>query len=604
MLCLVKTIFFCYNFGSNNSWEIHSISEAVTIFLWSLYYDLVCMALISLPYFLLSLVAVKNRLLLSIGAWLSVALTIFAFLLNAIDIFYFPFHHQRADADLLYVIRNPLNNGAFYAWLIIAAILLLIIFSASYLWKHYNKFVDISTKGQRFYCTAILLCCIIVSLFTGRSKKMIPTRPLTDVTSLQLPLTQNSFQSFLYSMYRSSESVIPSNQYMGMREQEALFTINKSNKTISDTPKNIVLFIMESVPYEFFDSTSRFKPRLPFLDSLVELSTFYNNAFSYSYNSNKGITALLTGIPTITDIPLYHSGFSSLSKTDLGKTLAEKNYHSSFYIGDNYDDFGFAKCCNWAGIQHYFCMQDIPGYKKMEKHSLGLQDEYVLDFMQQQLQKTTQPFFATQYNISTHFPNDLTVEFAKKTKDLKIPAALKSMMYYDACLSAFFTKASRQPWFYNTVFIFCSDHWASPDESHSNDIINSFRIPILIFNPAQNKKETINNMVSQLDVMNTILAFAGIKDTIKSYGSSLLDSADRKRIVFTKINNAVYQAINSEYVLGFNAEEGKALYCYQYQSDRKRERNLLPEKSAMVDSLQQAMKAFLQTASNHYRSRK
>ncbi|RYY65242.1 MAG: LTA synthase family protein [Chitinophagaceae bacterium] len=430
---------------------------------------------------------------------------------------------------------------------------------------------------------------------------MIPTRPLTDVSALQLPLTQNSLHSFLYSVYRSRESMIPQKQYMTIAEQADLFSQHRSNVLVADVPKNIVLFIMESVPYEFFDSSSKYKPILPFLDSLKDHATYYNNAFSYSYSSNKGITAMLTGLPTITDIPLYHSPFASINKTDIGKLLEKKNYRSSFFIGDNYDDFGFAKCCNWTGIQDYYCMQDIPGYKKMEKHTMGLQDEYVLDFMQQKLQKTPQPFFATQYNISTHYPNDLTTAFALKTKNMSLPAAMKSMMYYDACLQSFFKQASTQSWYQNTVFIFCSDHWARPDPDHTtDDMINSFRIPVLLFEPGSNKKKIESNVVSQFDIMNTVLAYAGIKDSIISYGTSLLDATDPNRIVFTKINNAVYQAIDKNYVLGFNADEGKALYCYEYKTDTARRSNLINIKNPSTALLDKAIKAFLQTASHQY----
>lgn len=604
LLCLVKTIFLFYNYQINNGWEIRTGEEAVNIIKWSFYYDLVCIALVTLPFFLASLLPLKNKRIMTLVAWISICLCVFAFILNIADIFYFPFHRQRADADLLYVIRNPFVNSGLSVWLIITAILLFAFIFGWYMWKLYQKQVLLAASGTRFYLSTFILAAIIGSLFIGRSKKMIPARPLTEVSAVQLPLAQNSFHSFLYSIYRSNESVIPGKEYMPLAEQKALFSIHKVNEVVSDTPKNIVLFIMESVPYEFFDSGNAYKAAIPFLDSLLEHSTYYNNAFSYSYNSNKGITAILTGLPTITDIPLYHSGFATLNKTSIGTFLAQKKYSSSFFIGDNYDDFGFAKCCNWTGIRQYYCMQDIPGYKNMERHTMGLQDEYVLNFMQQKLQKSTPPFFATQYNISTHYPNDLTAAFAKKTQKLTLPPALKSMMYYDECLHHFFSQASGQPWFANTVFIFCSDHWVNPDPTHTGeDLVNSFRIPIFIFDPARNQKKVISNPVSQLDIMNTVLAYAGIKDSIISYGISLTEATDPYRIVFTKINNAVYQAITNKYVLGFNAEEGKALYCYAYKTDLKRERNILSQQNAGVDSLQQAMKAFLQTASGHYRNK-
>ncbi|MBC7866003.1 MAG: sulfatase-like hydrolase/transferase, partial [Gloeobacteraceae cyanobacterium ES-bin-316] len=420
----------------------------------------------------------------------------------------------------------------------------------------------------------------------------------------QLPLTQNSFHSFIYSVYRKNDAIIPGKQYIPLAEQRKLFSILKKSEGLT-SPKNIVLFIMESVPAEFFDSSSPYKVRMPFLDSLVNQSTYFSNAFSYSYNSNKGITAMLAGLPTMTDIPLYHSGFTSIRKTAPGKILAQKNYSSSFFIGDNYDDFGFAKCSKWLGIQQYYCMENIPGYKQMEKHSLGLHDEYVLNFMQEKLAVMKQPFFAVQYNISTHYPNDLPTTY-KTSFPLNSTAPMKTMQYYNDCLQTFFRQAVTQSWFDNTVFIFCSDHWAQPHtQTIRTDEVESFRIPLFIYEPAKAKKNRVDAPVSQLDILNTVLHFAGVTDSIVSYGENLDDTMlPMQRTVFTKVNTAVYQAINQEYVLGFNALEGKGVYCYQYKKDPAKKNNLLKSPAIpAIDSLILQMKAFLQTASAHYRNK-
>ena len=194
--------------------------------------------------------------------------------------------------------------------------------------------------------------------------------------------------------------------------------------------------------------------------------------------------------------------------------------------------------------------------------------------------------------------------FKKKTAALNIPAPHKSMMYYDECLANFFEKIKSQPWFSNTVFIFCSDHWASPSNAHDEDGINSFRIPIIVYEPSANKKEMQSNYVSQFDIMNTVMAYAGIKDSIISYGNSLTDARlFPNRTVFTKKNEAVYQAINSQYALGINADNGEILYCYQYKTDKEKKYNLWPSKDTAILKLANELKAFLQTAYEQYKNK-
>jgi len=597
LLCLIKTIFFIYNYNLYKGWGISSFSQVLKVLLWSLYYDIVLTCIVALPAILATFLRPISKLLL----WITITAAVLMLLLNCVDIFYFPFHHQRADSDLLYVFRNPLQYENIKIWLITIAIVFVTVFVSSYFFKSFTKLLSSRKKP---WLTLAICCIAAASLLINKNQRIIPTSPLISVETEQLPLTQNSLHTFLYSLYRNKESTLPKYSFMNDSELNKYFSIHKQPKNVSPTSKNIVLFIMESVPFEFFDTSNKSRPALPFLDSLIQHSTFYNNAFSFSYTSNKGITAILSGIPTIVDIPLYHSGYTNIIKTSIGKSLAKKDYTSSFYIGDNYDDFGFAKCAKWLGFDKYNSMEKIDGYKKLQKHTMGLHDEYVLAYMEQQMQKTSIPFFNCFYNISTHYPNDLPDYFKKQTQQLKIPAPYKSMLYYDQCLKNFFRQIASESWFSNTVFIFCSDHWASPDYSSKEDKVNSFRIPIFIYDPSVNKKQTISNTVSQLDIMNTVLAYAGVKDSIISYGNSLTDATFfANRTVFTKRNDAVYQAINNEYVLGLNADNGKVLYCYNYKNDIERKQNLWPSKNATIDTLAMEIKAFLQTAYNQYKSK-
>jgi phosphoglycerol transferase MdoB-like AlkP superfamily enzyme len=592
-----------------NGWSIRGAGDVLQVAKWSLLYDSFSIVLVNLPLLLTVLVIGKQLQKKSFARLLALLFTsihTLAIFLNTADIFYFRFHLQRADADLLYVIRNPFANGTIAVLLLIIAAIVFCTVTGIFIYRNLLRIFGSTAPVNRYYFTnsLLILCCIL--FFMDGSKKIIPTYPLTELQPAQLPLAQNSFHSFIYSLYRRNEVMIPDKKYMPLQQQQTLFGIYKKNNTAAAAPKNIVLFIMESVPLDYFDSSSPYKVAMPFLDSLINKSTFYSNAFSYSYSSNKGITAMLAGVPTMTDIPLYHSNFISIPHTAVGNELAKKNYRSAFFIGDNYDDFGFAKCCKWLGIQQYYCMQDIPGYQQMEKHSMGLHDEYVLRFMQQQLKQIKEPFFAIQYNISTHYPHNIPQTFIDRYPGKNSNAPMKTMQYYNDCLQVFFENAKTAPWYNNSIFIFCADHWAQPHYTKSRiDEVESFRIPIFIYDPSDEKKETVSTIASQMDLLNTILHYSGHTDSIISYGKSLKDSMPAaQRTIFTKTNTAIYQALNNEYVLGFDALQGKPVYCYAYKKDRGRTINLLKQPGFnRADTLILEMKAYLQTASGHYRNR-
>jgi phosphoglycerol transferase MdoB-like AlkP superfamily enzyme len=606
--CLLKCVFFFYNYKVAEGWKVDSFRDAGKIIKWSLLYDAFCISLIILPLLAVLFAGGKylqNRLVTGVFTTLfTIAITVFIFL-NTLDIFYYRFHLQRADADLFYVLRNPLKNGTGNALLVVIAASAFIVLTGWILYRNIGRIIRSRCTGNPFVLTLFLPVIFLSLFFISGTKKVLPTFPLTELKPVQLQLVQNSFQSFIYSFFRRNETKLPDIHYMMVSQQDSLFSIHKKNASFS-SPKNIILFIMESVPIEFFDSSSPYKVPMPFLDSLVNKSTFYNNAFSYAYSSNKGITAILAGLPTIIDIPLYHSNNTSIQRSSIGSVLKKNHYNSAFFIGDNYDDFGFAKCSKWLGIERYYSMEDIPGYKDMEKHTMGLHDEYVLDFMQQTIKNLPQPFFAVQYNISTHYPNDIPSSFAKKYPDSSAGPQRKTMQYYNECLEKFFREAATRPWYKNSVFIFCSDHWVQPKyEIIKVDEVQSFRIPLFIYDPASENKSVITSPVSQLDIVNTLLFYGGIKDSFISYGLNLRDTTQlRGRTVFTKINSAIYQAIDTEYVLGFNAIDGNPVYCYNYKTDPGKKNNLLQQPATpTINKLILEMKAFLQTAVSHYKGR-
>ena len=606
LLGALKLIFFFYNQQISNYWEIAGVANVTEIITWSLFYDILCVAGIHFFFFLILIINTKVgnhktfQILLPIPFTLAIILMI---LLNIVDIFYYRFHLQRSNADLLYVLKDPFQYGNTTIWwgLLLAFIVMMLLFV--WLYKGLRKIMHNNADGTNskpILSFSILALFLLVTFITG-NKKLLPNYPLTKIPAVQLPLTQNSLFNFVYSVYRLNESTIPNIQYNSAGSRAGSFSILQKNDSIS-TPKNIVLFIMESVPLEFFTDSSAYKPHLPFLDSLVKKSTFFNNAFSYSYSSNKGITAILGGIPTLTDVPLYHSSFSSINKSAPGKLLEDNQYSSAFFIGDNYDDFGFAKCAKWMGFGKYYSMEDIPGYKKMEQHTMGLHDEYVLTFMGEQLNKMKEPFLVTQYNISTHYPNDVPTAFKQTHANSGTTPPMLSMQYYDASLQAFFKKAQQQPWFKNSVFIFCSDHWAQPHEKVINiDKIDALRIPIFIYDPSQATGSTISTPVSQLDILNTMLLYGGYRKSFISFGKNMMNS-DSNRVVFAKLNSSVYQAISKKYVLGFDASSGKALYLYDYIADPNKEQNKIadtiqPQQAALLWQ----MRGFLQTATDHYK---
>ncbi len=60
LLCLLKCIFFVYNYNLSGGWAIEGFANAWQIVKWSLLYDALILAMVNLPFYVLLLVFGKK----------------------------------------------------------------------------------------------------------------------------------------------------------------------------------------------------------------------------------------------------------------------------------------------------------------------------------------------------------------------------------------------------------------------------------------------------------------------------------------------------------------------------------------------------------------
>jgi len=600
----LKFIFGIYNYGLLEDAFHPVFSRLPGLLFWAVVTELLVICVINFPFlifFSCITPTAKTVGVRFIVMWVMILVNVGNAGITLFDIFYFHFQRQRANADLLYVINRPWDQSfGEHPWLSIIGLLLILALVIA-LWRFSVSYLSFTRRGKQLPVFAFGTGFVIFLFVLFRADLLLPTASLRNLNTSGTSIVQNSLQSFLFSVYRSKEAQLP-----------PLFP-PKGNTTpyaIRSVPfapegmkgKNVVLFIMESIPAEFFMEGAPHKVSMPFLDSLVKRSRYFSHAYSFGHNSNKGITSILAGLPTLTEIPLYHSAFAGLPKSGIGDVLADHGYGSAFFIGDHYDDFGFAKCCNWLGIRHYFSRESIHGYKTLPSNSMGLQDEFVLRFMHTVMDTLKQPFLSVNYNTSTHYPNDIPEAFSKSQPKSNFTPEMRSMAYYSECLRKFFEEAKTKNWYKNTVFIFCSDHWMYPDVKHlNNDVVESFHIPVFIFDPSDPVQLNISYPVSQLDVSSTILGIAGVGSPVINYGESLfLPQEMRRPYVVCKENNILYEVIDSARVLGYNAQTGRPEFFYDFVYDPEMKINKVKDSSSTSIYIQW-IRDFLETAVNHYR---
>ncbi len=110
------------------------------------------------------------------------------------------------------------------------------------------------------------------------------------------------------------------------------------------------------------------------------------------------------------------------------------------------------------------------------------------------------PFHYFCMTTSNHRPYDFPAGRIDMPSHSGRRAAVK---YSDWAVGDLIAKASKRPWFKDTIFIFCADHCASSAGKSDLDV-TKFHIPAMIYNPSLFPPQKISALCSQIDVMPTI----------------------------------------------------------------------------------------------------
>ena len=111
---------------------------------------------------------------------------------------------------------------------------------------------------------------------------------------------------------------------------------------------------------------------------------------------------------------------------------------------------------------------------------------------------------------------------------IRIPNDSKSraggVLYSDYSLGRFFAEAARQPWFENTIFLVTADHCAS-SAGRTEIPLQKYHIPALILAPGLIEPGVVDGIVSQIDLMPTLLSLLNMSYDSHFYGRSIFDPA-------------------------------------------------------------------------------
>lgn len=313
---------------------------------------------------------------------------------------------------------------------------------------------------------------------------------------------------------------------------------------------NIVLIMMEGVSAEVLKIHNQEKNYMPFLESLIDSSYYFTNAYSVGFRTEQGIAALLSGSLSTPYNNLTDNVNTTEKLPSIVQSLRSRKYHSSFYFGGNIE---FANMKAYLKDQKFDSIIDIVNFPKdKQTQSLGVADEYLFQELTKYYLSQKNPFFIHVLNLSTHEPFDIK-EHTKIIDEKTL--YLNSVQYLDKQLRYFFEHIQSSNEFKNTIFIITSDH--SHRMPNDLDIAEKqrYHIPLIIHSPLlhakyKGKKDTV--LFAQQNFPATLSHLLNWKEKNYLMTSHSHFSNSNKIVMSSFVNGYLFQtdstAISYDYV--------------------------------------------------------
>jgi len=147
------------------------------------------------------------------------------------------------------------------------------------------------------------------------------------------------------------------------------------------------------------------------------------------------------------------------------------------------------------------------------------------------------PFFGHIMTVSNHRPytypeNKIDIAGDAQSRD-------GGVKYTDYAIGQFIEQAKTKPWFKDTVFVIIADHCASSAGKASLPL-ERYHIPAMIYAPGFIVPQAEKRLVSQLDVMPTLLGMLHFSYDSKFYGQNVYSAHYSERAFVATYQNLGY----------------------------------------------------------------
>jgi phosphoglycerol transferase MdoB-like AlkP superfamily enzyme len=369
-------------------------------------------------------------------------------------------------------------------------------------------------------------------------------------------ITVNSTFSTGYAIYSLRHEMDPAKIYRSeMSEEEIVSRVRKYLKEdgsanfnkeypflretgIKEENKqyNIVVVLEESMGSGFVGHLGGL-PLTPCLDRLSEEGMVFTQLYCTGTRTVRGIEATVSSFPPSPGRSAVKLGQAQSNFFTVAELLKRRGYETMFVYGGESHFDNMATFFRGNGFSSIY---DEGYFKNPTFHGTwGVSDE---DLMREAVEifkkQKDKPFFALVLSTSNHTPYEFPdgrIELYEEPK----ASRNNTVKYADYAIGELIRLSKAEEFYKNTIFVILADH---DSRAYGNEIVpvKRYHIPaVIIGGPVE--KSRYEKVASQMDLLPTVFALAGIGDKHPMLGRNVLalpaDNEGRAIIQYYK-NNA------------------------------------------------------------------
>ncbi|MCX6236801.1 MAG: LTA synthase family protein [Bacteroidia bacterium] len=527
---------------------------------------------------------------------------------NHIDIIYYRYILKRTTASVFDIVSYDAGNYRlvsrfFYDFWYIAIILLITLLLLSKLYSLFKPRPSFKVLNWKYGVVSLfsLIVFLILSVIGMRGGYMESTRPISMnnagkyVDSPQeISLVLNTPFCIIRTWGKKAFEV--KNYFSSEDELNRIYTpVRVPNSGEAMKHDNVVIIILESFSREFVGSLNKqidnghYKGYTPFLDSLISKGLVFPNAFANGRKSIDAIPSVTASIPALV-LPYVISERSGNRINSLAGLLTKEGYQSAFFHGAPNGSMGFDAFAKIAGFQRYIGKNEY-GNDEGFDGVWGIWDEPFFQFFADEMNKMKEPFFTTIFSVSSHHPFKVPEQYKTRFPEEHIELQ-KCIRYTDFALKEFFDKASKMPWFKNTLFVITSDHCAQSELKEYKTAVNYYAAPLIFYKGDGSLTGKDDSLAQQIDIMPSVLGYLNYTKPYVAFGNNLFDPSTQ-RFAINYLEDT-YQFLYGDHALYFT--DNKLTGIFNWKEDPDLHKNLIG--SANSENEQNLFKAIIQQYNN------